>query len=371
MKGALMKTLPSILILGSALAFAQDEVEFAETAGASWESEWYADLRLRSDHVRDLPSGLEVDRQRLRFLLGKRWFNDRWELGLAAKLSVGTDDNADNILFLDNEESNELELGDFYVRYAVNQTGIVEAGRTLLPLDLSPMVWDHDLRPTGISYRQDFDVRGYDRISLLAGSFHGLHYDENQTELNALQLVWLIREGAPSGGSVTLSYLNFDDLDILAEDRKQRTNLVFFDPDAVKNHLSTGNRFVHDYELVDLQAEAHWPTAWGELRAHLNFVQNLEVDEQDSGSRLTLTLGDARQVGWEFGYAIQRIQREAVVAALNEDDWWFGSFMRGYHGWIAYGFNENLQMRLAGFVERWDPVDDHNKRLQLDLTWRG
>jgi len=33
---------------------------------------------------------------------------------------------------------------------------------------------------------------------------------------------------------------------------------------------------------------------------------------------------------------VQRIQRDAAMAAFNSDDWWFHSFMHGYMPWIGY-----------------------------------
>jgi hypothetical protein len=43
--------------------------------------------------------------------------------------------------------------------------------------------------------------------------------------------------------------------------------------------------------------------------------------------------------------------------------------MRGWSPWLAYGVKDDLRLRLAGFVERRDDLDDHVKRVLLDLTW--
>lgn len=333
----------------------------AQDSESSWEA--YGQARLRVDQVENLPNGGDVDRGRFHGLFGLRNTGfDRFEFGAAVKVAVGTDSNADNVRFLDNEESDEVLLGEAYLRYFAGPDTLIEVGMTPLPLLLTPAVWDHDLRTMGASIQQDFSIRDFDRLSFLAGRFQGMHIDESETELNAFQASWEILEGAPKGGAVRLGYLDFDALDGLVGDGRTRTN-------RLRVGSPTG-ALANDFELLDLQLEMVWPTRFGGLLAQVDLVQNLAADEDDQGARVSLILGNAeRNGGWEFGYSQQRIQREAVMAAFNEDDWWFPTAMRGYMPWVSWG-SGNVHVRLAAFIERRDDREEHLKRLLLDFNWR-
>ncbi len=349
----------SLIVLIAGLAVGQ--ISLAQDAESNWES--YGQARLRVDQVENLPNGGDVDRGRFHGLFGLRsTYFDRFEFGAAVKVAVGTDSNADNVRFLDNEESDEVLLGEAYLRYFASPDTLIEVGLTPLPLLLSPQVWDHDLRAMGASVQQDFSIRDFDRLSFLAGRFQGMHIDESDTELTAFQASWEILEGAPKGGAVRLGYLDFDELDELVGDGRTRTNRrLAGSPTGV---------LANDFELLDLQLEVAWPTRFGSLLAQLDLVQNLAADDDDQGARVSLILGNAeRKGGWEFGYSQQRIQREAVMAAFNEDDWWFPTAMRGYMPWVSWG-SGNVHVRLAAFIERRDDRDEHLKRLLLDFNWR-
>ena len=66
----------------------------------------------------------------------------------------------------------------------------------------------------------------------------------------------------------------------------------------------------------------------------------------------------------------QRIQRDAVPAAFNEDDWWFHSAARGVMPWVAYGLDETWSVQLSGFFERPDGRDERITRVLLDVRAR-
>ncbi|MEM9533712.1 MAG: hypothetical protein AAGA23_22510 [Pseudomonadota bacterium] len=348
----------SVRYFGAALAVAVGGTSLAQEEASNWEG--YGQARLRADQVEDLPNGDDVDRARFHGLFGARYVGwDRFEFGAAVKVANGTDRNSDNVRFLDNEESDEVNLGEAYLRYFPGADTLVEVGLTPLPLNLTPTVWDHDLRTWGASVQQDFFIRDFDRLSLLAGTFRGMHIDETGTELNAAQVSWEILEGAPKGGAIRLAYLDFDELTPLIGDGRTRTNRV------------EAGELVNDYELLDLQLELLWPTRFGGLLTQVDLTQNLGADEDDQAARFSLVMGNAaRDGGWEVGYSLQRVQREAVMAAFNEDDWWFPSAMRGYMPWVSYGISPNLHVRLAAFIERRDDRPEHLKRLLLDFNWR-
>jgi hypothetical protein len=108
----------------------------------------------------------------------------------------------------------------------------------------------------------------------------------------------------------------------------------------------------------------NWP-----IDLQLDLVRNLGADFARDGARLSLSAGDHRQPGGvQFGVAIERIQREAVLAAFSSDDWWFHSNMHGQLAWIAYGIDRTWNLRLSAFRELRDGLDEPTHRLLLDLA---
>lgn len=318
----------------------------------------YGDLRARGDFVDDLPGGREIDRARVFGFLGYTGGGDTWEWGAALQFALGSDDNDDNVRNLDNEESDDLDLGELWARRQIGEHGRLLLGQAPMPLWLTPMTWDLDLRPAGVSYQHEQPVRDYDTLSLLAGYWSPHHIDEYDARLLGLQASWRIREGAPHSGILTLSYLDYSDLDELVSDRRTRTNRV------------ANGRLVSDYELVNLTLQYRFPLFSRSAMASVDLVKNLGANDEDEAVRFSLFAGNAwNQAEWEVGYAYHRIQRDAVLAAFNSDDWWFPTRMRGWSPWVAYGIRDDLRVRLAGFVERRDDLDDHVKRVLLDLTW--
>jgi hypothetical protein len=321
--------------------------------------EYYGHLRLRTDLVEDLPGGREIERLRTHSWLGIRLFpSSSWEFGAAAKFALGSDSNSDNIRNLDNEKSNEFDLGELYARYSFDSGALFELGQTEFPFWLSPLVWDNDLRPIGASVQYETGIREFDSIGLMGGYFAGNHIDENDSRITAVQAAWRILEGAPRGGSIILTYLEFDDLEEIVADGRSRSNRV------------VDGRLVSDFELLDLQLQYRFPFWSSSLLTTVDLVKNLGASDQDEGIRASAILGNAWNRGeWELGYAYHRIERDAIMAAFNEDDWWFPSWMRGHSPWVAYGIGDDLRLRLAAFVEQRDDRHEHLKRFLVDISW--
>jgi hypothetical protein len=158
---------------------------------------------------------------------------------------------------------------------------------------------------------------------------------------------------------VLLSLLDFQDLDALARNGLGRTN------------LRDANGFVSDFRLLDLQLVARHEVGGWPFEARLDLVRNLGADANRNAARLSLVAGDRRRArSWEFGFALQRQQRDAVLAAFTEDDWWFHSFAHGAMPWLGYGLTDSLSLRLAGFREQRDGVAGHTQRVLLDVEAR-
>jgi hypothetical protein len=354
----------ALALAGAGAAQAQDSIldASAEDAAPAARWSWFGDLLVRYDHVEGLANDRTVSRWRGRGRLGGEFAAmPELSFGAAIELAQGSDDNADNRMNNDNERSDHANVDQLWMRWQPGERTRVLIGKAAFPLELSPLTWDADLRPAGVSLDHSFALGDYSRLQFVAGGFAAQHLYDDDTRIAAAQLAWRWREGAPTNAAVLLSYLDFSDLGQLTRQGLTRTN----------RRVPANGPLLSDYRLLDLQlvgraAIGEWP-----LEARLDFVRNLGADNQREGARFSLVLGSRfRPGGWEFGYSNQRIQRDAVLAAFNEDDWWFHSFTHGFMPWIGYGIDERWNLRLAAFHEQRDGLPEHTDRILFDVGAR-
>jgi hypothetical protein len=351
----------AIACLASA-ANAQDAIlgaQESDEAPPAWG--WLGDFWAGYDHVSGLPNNRDdLSRLRTRIRTGAFWnIAPAWEAVGVARAALGTDSNDDNRRNNDNERSDSIGLDQLFVRWRPGEATSVTFGKMPLPLELSPMVWDTDIRPAGVALDHSFALSEFDRLQLVAGYLAGQHLYGDESRIGTVELAWRWHEGAPTHAAALLSYLDFDDLDELTSQGLARTNTI------------VNGRLVNDYRLLDLQLVGHMNAGAWPIEARFDYVNNLGADDSNEGVRGSLVVGDRTQPrGWEFGAAAQRIQRDAVMAAFNSDDWWFHSAVRGQLVWIGYGLDATWNLRLAGFHERRDGLDEYTDRVRVDLTAR-
>lgn len=366
MTHCLRRALLGLAVLSPATQ-AQDELGLGSAANANADPSsaalWspFLDLQARFERTVDIPARSDdIERFRLRLRGGLIWTGDSGlELGAALKAQVASSNNIDTRRNLDNERSDQILLDQLYARYALNESSSLTLGKTEFPLQLTPLVWDSDLRPIGASARFSSAVGNYSNFSLDLGYFAPDHLFDDNSRLAAVQAALGFNQGAPSSASLRIAYLDFSDLQRLIDGGLGRTN---------RTVLDRGQRvFVSDYRLLDVIASGSIAVADKPLELTLDYVRNLGADDQDTGARASLVWGDARQGGLELGFAYQRMQRDAMLAAFSDDEWWFHSFARGGMPWIGYGFNDQWRVRVAGFRERRDAIAEPTERLLLDV----
>lgn len=351
-----------------------EDATLEEEAAPAWR--WYGDLQLRYDHLGSLnplsgTSRMERAKARLRF--GIRGVHENLEYAIAAKLARGNDSNDETLIWFDNEKSDTEELDEAMLRWTFEDSTQLLLGKTALPLDLSPMLWDSDLRPVGASVARSFPSGEFNRFSFVGGYFAPMHLYGDDSNLGAVQAGFHWREGAPLSGSVKLAYLDFGNLGDLTHSGLTRSNWreIIRDPNAPPPQSCNVCHGVlgelnNDFRLLDLQAEVRWMLAEKPLVAKLDLVHNLGATQDEDGARGSISYGDSSVPrGWEATVAYQRFQRDAVLAAFSDDDWWFHSNARGILTHLGYGIDETWSVHLTyvrdrrdgpfrnGPVERW------------------
>ena len=317
------------------------------------------DLWLGQDHVSDLPNGrTDLNRTRGRLRFGATWmFASSWEFVGSARIAQGSDHNDDKRRNNDNERSDSFGVDQVLLRWRASENACLQCGQAPLPLDLSARLWDPGLRPAGVAFERSVALGEFDRLHMVAGYFSGDHLYGDDSRIGAAQISWNWREGAPLRGGAQLAWLDFSSIDELARQGLGRTNAL------------VGGNYRNDYRLLDLQLAGHMEAGNWPIDLSIDLVRNFGADVERDGGRVSLSVGDHRQPGGlQFGLALHRIQRDAVLAAFGSDDWWFHSNMRGQLAWVAYGIDPTWNLRLSGFRELRDGLSDHTHRLRFDIN---
>lgn len=367
MRGASGLLLAMLFAAGAAPARDEPDYEEVEDEGPSAWQPWH-ELLLRGDRVTGLPQGREdLERARLRARAGGIWDPTRggaFTLGIGVEAGIGTGANKRSLANNDIEDVDGAGLDQFWLHWRLPAGGAFQVGKAPMSLDLSPMLWDDDLRPLGAAVRWQGGLGDFNRWQLDLGAFQPDPLGQRGARLGAIQAGIHWHEGAPLAGGALLGYLDHSSLQDYARAGLGRGNTL------------VAGRYRDEFRLLDLQL--YLRRQWDEktLEARLDLVRNLGAEDEDRGTRASLVYGDRfNQPGWELGWAWERMQRNAVLAAVTADDWWFHTASRGHMPWLGYGFRTtwlgaSWSMRLAGFFETRDGLDERTRRVLFDLEAR-
>jgi len=316
------------------------------------------DLNLREDRVRDLPRPVDSDfnRWEARLFTGIEWRPSETLLARATGRAFFAEQDNEQMAFnLDNERLDERAIDELFIDVQTGSLGL-RAGQSALPLTLSPMLWDHDLRWRGLQLRARHEglARSFGVTAAGGRIDHGFGSD---AEIAIVQGQW--RSHYASGATeFALAAIVFGELDTLPE--TFRTNR--------RELLGTG--LATEFRLADLQVTQTFGTGRSAWQVGIDIARNLEAETSGDTGRFELRYGNARNAGgFEIGAALQRIQADAVPAAFNDDDWWFPTRMRGHALWVARGFDSGWQLRAAAFREKRDGMGEYMQRVLVDLSY--
>lgn len=303
----------------TAQAIYQQEKPYQFIVDGMYRQEWTKDLTCTKV---DDPEEIDESCKRNRFQL-----RPRLELGTGAfTFGVGGDfsySNRDNTvpgegltgetIIRDNYKSEDARLDIAFLRIETDWFGL-EGGRMLMPVGLTEMIWDRDLRPQGgaVSLGVPFGDAGQFGITGLYSKGSHVFEDDETT-------MWMA-SGIIDTGAFELigSFIRFEGLDGL-DPRLRRQNSRRLD----------GSFRLERYDVFDvvlrLRKEGEVPT---ELVA--DFSWNLEANDNNRGTWLALILGDLATSRGRLAYTYANIDQDATVGAYNTDDFIWATGWEGH-----------------------------------------
>jgi hypothetical protein len=288
------------------------------------------DALARYEWTRDIPApdGITVNEDR--YFLQAR---PRAELNLGfLELGVGGQFNysdVDNTVLPDGEPR-LIVRDNFYSRdsrfdvyYGKVKAGpvVAEGGRMLMPLLLTQMIWDEDLRPLGGAASFEFGAPGSSARFAIRGLYaKDSHWFPDHSAMLVGSVELAIQSGRTTHLVLVGSYVDFRDLDTL-DPQIRRQNTLSPEPDG---------RFVYDYRVADIQARlvGTGQVPWSFVA---DYCWNTALSEGNKGLWVGLTLGQLGTSVARLEYTYAKIDRDATVAAFNADDFYWGTGYTAHH----------------------------------------
>lgn len=323
----------------------------------------FGDLRLRHENTTGIPGRtVGVTRARATLRAGLRWSVDpRYGAELSGRAAAGSDEDRE-FPRVDNDAPDTLQIDRANVWLAPYSGGRVSVGRMAMPLQLTELLWDEDLRPWGAAVTHRQAVRALDVVRFGAGVWRRDEIEDDGV-VGIVQAGWALREGAEVAGGVTLSWLWFDDTERLVRGEMGRQNRVLGAGDA--------RVYAEPFRIVDLQLDGRFRAGPVSVTAGADLATNVEADSESRAVRTRLVAGRfGSGPGGEVGWAYLRAEQEALPGAFASDDWWSRTRLRGHMGWVTLGWSDWLRLRLFGTVEWRDGTDVRTERAMIELTLR-
>ncbi|TQV76843.1 hypothetical protein FLL45_02485 [Aliikangiella marina] len=318
------------------------------------DGEWFVDLLLRQEQTTDLPNNREdIERTRLFFWADLNApINSDFSLGASIYGNYGSDDAQDNRTNLDNSETDTVEVDQFFIQWHHSESGSAWIGKHYLPVALSAMVWDKDIFTVGISSVNEWTTESDAEVLIGFGVHRVEHIFSDQTNMAFAQFEY----GQFLGDiffTTSLSLVAFEETEFLVADGVVRTNST--------EALQEG------FELALLNLGIDF--AIGDVGASFSIeaLNNLAVDDNNTGTRFNLVIGDSSvKNGWQANVHYQDLERDAAIAAFNDDDWWFKTRMTGYRISGSFGLTDDTAIQLSYFDE--ELLAENTKRLFLEIS---
>lgn len=310
----------------------------AQTAGASRRSavHFAGDALARYEWTRDIPAagGGTTKDARWRLQVRPRFeaIVGPLDLGVGGELNYSQDQNDEPPagqetlgLVRDNYRSRDARLDLAYARLNLGPVRAV-GGRFEMPLALTEMLWDDDLRPQGgaVSLQLGEPVAGQGLV--LSGLYAtGSHVFEDRS----LVYGGSARLAAPAGRNSRIeivgSYLQFDKLDRLGVPiRRQNTRELDTEGRPIPNGLLAVEYRVADV-VVRLAATGQFP-----LLLIADYCWNTTLESGNRGLWLSSVLGTLEGSRAQATYTYASVDRDATLAAFNGDDFFWGTGWEGH-----------------------------------------
>jgi hypothetical protein len=353
-----MRTIPLRVVLAGLLALA------ARTAGAqsgAWKGfEYRWEGVARQEWTDELSFQPTPDRWMLQFRPAIEFGNSKVHVGLGGDFIYSQDRNYDPkpVVMRDNYKSREARVDLAYLRLKPASWLTLEGGRFEMPLPVTEMIWDRDLRTQGgaatLSWNND---SGEPRVALTGLWAKGSHvFDDEQTTLAGASATATLRSGPMTRFELSGAYLKFGGLDSL-------------EPMLRRQNTRVAGALVNEYEVVDLVARfRHEGALMTQLVAE--YCWNTKVEDEKKGVWLAAIFGSTVSARARLEYSYAYVDRDATLGAYAADDFLWTTAWEHHKGDVGFRAGRNASLHVVGQVQRFLAASTPADRNKWYARWR-
>jgi hypothetical protein len=300
--------------------------------------------------------------------IGKKWIF----AGVGGDLAYGQKDNVDGttlngtyVEYAENYHTRSARLDLAYLRLIPMDWLRVEGGRIKMPVPLTEMLWDADLKPQGGAVTLDLKMKGeLSRLTFTGLAARGSHpFRDEKTNMVLLSATGEIKGGPQSVLAFSGSVLQYTDYN----------HPGALDPRLFRENTRAGDGLASDFRIVDLQARLRSSgQAPGEIV--FDYCINTKAQENRQGVWLAVVLGALPRSRARIEYVYARIDRDATLGAYNTDDFVWHTDWVGHRLEIATGTGRSSSLHVIGelqhprLVTQSDGTQPWVRRIRIE--WR-
>jgi putative porin len=323
------------------------------------------DFRYRYENIDDENKPKDRNRSRVRARVeAQAQVNDNWKVGLGLA-SGGDDPVSTNQTLGAGGSSKGINLDLAYFDWSGLANTHIVGGKFKNPFykpAKNGLIWDGDYRPEGLAAK-------YDNGTFFANAaFMYLESDDKAGSKDA-ESFWGTQLGFTTdlGESATLvAGVSYYDIPVMG-------SKPFFDSgDSFGNSLASDGTYLNNYEELEFFAEIKTKVANLPFSMFVDWVENQDADDNETGFAAGLKLGKAKKPGtWQMAYIYQDLESDAVLGLTTDSD--FGGSGTDSKGHIikgAYALNKNASFAITYFINENGSLETDYDRLQVDMKFK-
>ncbi len=358
-----------VLWLGPGHSAAQETPLFEAQKTSGFEMEGL----FRQEWTREFfdPARENEDRRRARLLPRIVAGGERFSVGFGGDFNYSSDENTEApaggplTLLRDNYKSRDARLDLAYVRLKPAKWLQLEGGRFVMPVGLTEMIWDKDLRPQGGALHVQLGPVG--DIETLGGTFlmaQGSHvFDDNDVRMTLASAHAKLKAGIDSHLEVTASYIEWNDLHAMETMIRRQ------------NSRAADGTVEDKYRVFDVVGRLRLSGTFP-LQLVADVAWNTELSEKNRGFWLAVVFGSLTNSRARAEYTFASVDKDLTVAAYNSDDFFWGTGWAGHRVELGSRVSDRLSTHAIGQLQRFkdsgnEAERDHwLQRFRLEIRFR-